>query len=56
MKSIYLLIAMIVIGALSYFYISPALVHYKEQVDAQAYQRTNLLEGIDTQPINARGY
>lgn len=55
MKTIYLLLAMIMIFVLSYFYISPTVGHLKDQMDTQAYQRTNLLEGIDTDYVDTRG-
>ena len=38
-------------GAIFYFYALNSMFQYKAEADAQAYQRTNLLEGIDVQPF-----
>jgi hypothetical protein len=54
MKGMFLILALIVIGIVSYYYMSPGFHHYQEQIDAQAYQRTNLLEGIDTDYVAPR--
>lgn len=35
----------------AYFYLSPFLIEYKKTVDYQAYQTSNLLEGIDLKPV-----
>lgn len=51
MKAIGLLMILIVFFAVCYTYINPALIHYKDARDAQAYEHTNLLEGIDIKPL-----
>lgn len=51
MKPIYLLLAFTFICTMSYFYMAPTVTQYKDLIDAQAYQKTNLLEGIDFKPL-----
>lgn len=52
MKRLSIFLILIGTGAVLFFYSLNAIFQYKDQADAQAYQRKNMLEGIDVQPFN----